>query len=341
MSDQPKRLKELKDALSTRILVLDGSWAATLQEKNLQEEDFAIERAEKLDTPLKGNYDVLCLTRPEIVSELHDNYFEAGADIATTNTFTSTNVAQEDYGLESKVREINLAAARLARNSADKFTAKTPTKPRWVAGSMGPLNKSLSIATNVNKPAERSIAYDEVHAAYTEQAIALYEGGVDFYLFETIFDTLNVKAGIKAILDLEDRGIPPLPIWISGTISDKSGRILSGQTLKAFWISVMHARPFAMGLNCALGAETLRPHVEELSRYVNTNIAAYPNAGLPNEFGNYVEEPHETAAFLEEWAKSGLVNIVGGCCGTTPDHIAAISDAVDGLRPRFWGEELA
>jgi 5-methyltetrahydrofolate--homocysteine methyltransferase len=275
----------------------------------------------------------LCLTRPDVIAELHEAYFAAGADISETNTFSSTAIAQADYGLEAAVRDINLAGARLAREAADRWTAATPDKPRFVAGSIGPLNRMLSMSSDVNDPGARLITFDQVYGAYREQVLALHDGGVDLYLIETITDTLNCKAALKAILDLEDEGYEALPIWISGTITDRSGRTLSGQTVEAFWNSVKHARPFAVGLNCALGAELMRPHIAELARIADTLIAAYPNAGLPNAFGEYDETPEQTACMLQEWAASGLVNIVGGCCGTTPDHVGHVAEAVAGLAP--------
>ena len=321
-------------AARERILILDGSWGVMIQRLGLTEEDFRGERFALHPMPLKGDNDLLCLTRPDLVLQLHDDYFEAGADIAETNTFNATRISQVDYGLKDAARDINLAAARLARESADRWTAKTPDRPRFVGGAIGPLSRTLSMSADVNDPGARSITFDEVHAAYMEQARALQEGGVDFFLVETIFDTLNAKAAIKAILDLADEGLQPLPIWISGTITDRSGRTLSGQTVEAFWNSVRHARPFAVGFNCALGADLMRPHIAELSRIADTLIAAYPNAGLPNAFGQYDEEPYEMARQLEEWANSGLVNILGGCCGTTPDHIRHIARAVAGKKPR-------
>jgi 5-methyltetrahydrofolate--homocysteine methyltransferase len=329
-----ERIAALTAASRERILILDGAWGAMIQRKQLTEADFRGDRFADHNAPLKGDNDLLCLTRPDIVTELHDAYFDAGADIGETNTFNATTISQSDYGLEGAVRDINLAAARLAREAADRWTALTPEKPRFVAGAIGPLSRTLSMSSDVNDPGARTVTFDEVHAAYTEQARALHEGGVDLFLVETVFDTLNAKAAIKAILDLQDEGLEPLPIWISGTITDRSGRTLSGQTVEAFWNSVRHAKPFAVGLNCALGADLMRPHIAELSRLANTLTAAYPNAGLPNAFGEYDEEPHQTAAHLEEWAASGLVNILGGCCGTTPDHIRAIARAVAGKRPR-------
>jgi len=329
-----ERIEAMKRIARERILVLDGSWGVMIQQKGLIEADFRGERFHAHNQSLKGDYDLLCLTRPDIVTELHDAYYEAGADIGETNTFTATAIAQADYGLEGAVRDINLAAARLARESADRWTAKEPHRPRFVAGAIGPLNKTLSISPDVNDPGARGVTWDEVYGAYREQALALHEGGVDLFLVETIFDTLNAKAAIKAILDLEDDGLEPLPIWISGTVTDRSGRTLSGQTVEAFWNSVRHARPFAVGLNCALGAEIMRPYIAELSRIADTLVAAYPNAGLPNAMGGYDETPEETSAMLGEWARSGLVNILGGCCGTTPDHVRLIAAAVEGLPPR-------
>jgi 5-methyltetrahydrofolate--homocysteine methyltransferase len=329
-----ERIAALKAAAKDRILVLDGAWGALLQKRGLVEADFRGERFADHAHPLKGDYDALCLTRPELIGEVHDLYFDAGADIAETNTFNATSISQADFGLEGAVRDINLAGARIARERADRWTAKTPDKPRFVAGAMGPMNRTLSISPKVDDPGARSVTFDQVYAAYREQALALHEGGVDLFLVETIFDTLNAKAAIKAILDLEDDGLEPLPIWISGTITDRSGRTLSGQTVEAFWNSIRHARPFAVGLNCALGAELMRPHVAELARIGDTLVAAYPNAGLPNAFGEYDETPDQTACMLHEWAQSGLVNILGGCCGTTPEHIRHVAEAVAGLKPR-------
>jgi 5-methyltetrahydrofolate--homocysteine methyltransferase len=329
-----ERIAALKRIAAERILVLDGSWGVMFQKEGLSEDDFRKGWFEDHDHPLKGDNDLLCLTRPDLVTKLHDAYFAAGADISETNTFNATSISQADYALESAVRDINLAAARLGRESADRWTAKEPYKPRFLAGAVGPLNRTLSISPDVNDPGARGVTFDEVYSAYREQALALHEGGVDLFLVETIFDTLNAKAAIKAILDLEDDGLEPLPIWISGTITDRSGRTLSGQTVEAFWNSVRHAKPFAVGLNCALGAELMRPHIAELSRVADTLVSAYPNAGLPNAFGEYDETPEETGHFIEEWAKSGLVNIVGGCCGTTPEHIRHIAQEVSGLSPR-------
>ena len=333
MTTRADRIAALKAIAKDRILILDGAWGAMIQRKGLGEADFRGERFKGHSVHLKGNNDLLCLTRPDIIARLHDAYFDAGADISETNTFSSTSIAQADYGLQGAVRDNNLAGARIAREAADRWTAKTPDKPRFVAGSIGPLNRMLSMSSDVNDPGARLVTFDQVYAAYREQVMALHEGGVDLFLIETITDTLNCKAALKAIMDLEDEGYEPLPIWISGTITDRSGRTLSGQTVEAFWNSVKHARPFAIGLNCALGAELMRPHIAELARISDTLVAAYPNAGLPNAFGEYDETPDQTGCMLHEWAESGIVNILGGCCGTTPDHIRHVADAVAGIKP--------
>ncbi|MGZ3298194.1 MAG: homocysteine S-methyltransferase family protein [Asticcacaulis sp.] len=329
------RIAALKAAAKERILILDGSWGVMIQRKGLEEDDFRGTRFAHHNGQLKGNNDILCLTRPDIISELHDAYFAAGADISETNTFSATTIAQDDYHLDAQAcRDINLEGAKLARAAADRWTAREPQKPRFAAGSIGPLNKMLSMSSDVNDPGARLVTFDQVYQAYREQVQALNEGGVDLYLIETITDTLNCKAAIKAILDLEDEGLEKLPIWISGTITDRSGRTLSGQTAEAFWNSVKHARPFAIGFNCALGADLMRPHIAEMARVADCQVAAYPNAGLPNAMGQYDEQPHETAHELHEWAKDGIVNILGGCCGTTPDHIRHVADEVRGVAPR-------
>ncbi|MBP8246437.1 MAG: homocysteine S-methyltransferase family protein [Phenylobacterium sp.] len=334
MSPRSERIEKLKQISRERVLILDGSWGVMFQKRKLDEADYRAERFKDHPGQLKGNNDILCLTRPDIVGDLHDQYYAAGADISETNTFSATTIAQADYELESAVRDINFEGARIARERADAWTAKEPHKPRFVAGSVGPLNKMLSMSSDVNDPGARLVTFDEVYTAYREQMIALHDGGVDLFLIETITDTLNCKAAIKVILDMEDEGYEPLPIWISGTITDRSGRTLSGQTVEAFWNSVKHAKPFAIGLNCALGADLMRPHIAELSRVADTLVSAYPNAGLPNAFGEYDEEAHQTAHELHEWATRGLVNILGGCCGTTPDHIRHVAEAVKGVKPR-------
>ncbi|MBR7620813.1 homocysteine S-methyltransferase family protein [Phenylobacterium sp. 20VBR1] len=334
MSPRSERIEKLKQISRERVLILDGSWGVMFQKRKLDEAAYRAERFKDHPGQLKGNNDILCLTRPDIVGDLHDQYYAAGADISETNTFSATTIAQADYELESAVRDINFEGARIARERADAWTAKEPHKPRFVAGSVGPLNKMLSMSSDVNDPGARLVTFDEVYTAYREQMIALHDGGVDLFLIETITDTLNCKAAIKVILDMEDEGYEPLPIWISGTITDRSGRTLSGQTVEAFWNSVKHAKPFAIGLNCALGADLMRPHIAELSRVADTLVSAYPNAGLPNAFGEYDEEAHQTAHELHEWATRGLVNILGGCCGTTPDHIRHVAEAVKGVKPR-------
>ena len=335
------RIVLLKAAAKKRVLVLDGSWGVMFQREGLSEQDFRNDHFANYPGQLKGNNDILCLTRPDLVSGLHDKYYAAGADISETNTFSSTVIAQDDYHLTAAdVREINLSGARLARQAADRWTAKEPDKPRFAAGSIGPLNKMLSMSSDVNDPGARLVTFDQVYEAYRQQVAALHEGGVDLFLIETITDTLNCKAAIKAILDLQDEGYEPLPIWISGTITDRSGRTLSGQTAEAFWNSVKHAKPFAIGFNCALGADLMRPHIAELSRIADTLVAAYPNAGLPNAMGQYDEQPEETAHELHQWASDGIVNIVGGCCGTTPDHIRHVAAEVAGVVPRAIPERL-
>jgi 5-methyltetrahydrofolate--homocysteine methyltransferase len=332
-----ERIAALKAAAKERILILDGSWGVMIQRRGLDEADYRGDRFTEAKYPgqMKGNNDILCITRPDIVTDLHNAYFAAGADISETNTFSATVIAQDDYKLDAEsVRDINLEGARLGREAADAWTAKEPNKPRFLAGSIGPLNKMLSMSSDVNDPGARSVTFDEVYEAYRQQIQALNEGGVDLYLIETITDTLNCKAAIKAIMDLEAEGMEKLPIWISGTITDRSGRTLSGQTVEAFWNSVRHAKPFAIGFNCALGADLMRPHIAALSRVADTLVAAYPNAGLPNEMGQYDEQPEQTSRAVGGWAQDGLVNILGGCCGTTPEHIAAIAKAVEGVKPR-------
>lgn len=328
------RIAALKAAAKQRILILDGAWGVMIQKRKLEEADFRGERFKNHPLDMKGNNDILCLTRPDIIAELHEAYFAAGADISETNTFSATTIAQADYEAGEAVYDINFQGAQIARQVADRFTQNEPDKPRFVAGSVGPLNRMLSMSSDVNDPGARTVTFDQVYGAYRQQMIALHDGGVDLFLIETITDTLNCKAAIKAILDLEDEGYEPLPIWISGTITDRSGRTLSGQTVEAFWNSVRHAKPFAIGLNCALGADLMRPHIAELARIADTLVSAYPNAGLPNAMGEYDESPHQTGHQLHEWAKSGLVNILGGCCGTTPDHIRHVADEVRGIPPR-------
>ena len=328
-------MKTLRDCLKDRILIIDGAMGTMIQRHKLEENDYRGERFKDWHTDVKGNNDLLSITQPHIIEEIHKQYLEAGADIIETNTFSSTSIAQADYDMQSLAYELNVASAKCARNAADEYTAKNPAKPRFVAGAIGPLNKTLSLSPDVNNPGFRAVTFDEVATAYTEQIKGLVDGGVDIILIETIFDTLNAKAAIYATKNyFRHNNIPELPIMISGTITDASGRTLSGQTLEAFYVSIMHANPLSVGLNCALGASEMRPHIEELSQIAGCYTSAYPNAGLPNAFGEYDEQPHQTAHIIEEWAKEGFVNIVGGCCGTTPDHIKHIADEVAKYKPR-------
>lgn len=328
-------MKDIKAALQKRILIIDGAMGTMIQRHKLQEADYRGERFKDWHTDVKGNNDLLSITQPDIIIGIHKQYLEAGADIIETNTFSSTVIAQADYDMQSLAYELNVASAKCARIAADEYTAKDPSKPRFVAGALGPLNKTLSLSPDVNNPGYRAVTFDEVSAAYTEQIKGLVDGGVDLLLIETIFDTLNAKAAIYAAKKFfRENKLPELPIMISGTITDASGRTLSGQTLEAFYTSVMHANPLSVGLNCALGAKEMRSHIEELSQIASCYVSAYPNAGLPNAFGEYDEQPHETAHIIEEWAANGWLNIVGGCCGTTPDHIKHIAEEVSQFKAR-------
>ena len=324
----------LEAIVAERILVLDGAMGTMIQRHELGEDDFRGEVLRDHPSPLQGDMDLLPMTRPDVIAGIHDEYFAAGADVATTNTFTATSIAQADYGTQGLVREINLAAARVAREVADRWTAKDPSRPRFVAGSIGPLNVTLSISPSVDDASLRRVTFDQVREAYKEQVRALIGGGVDILLIETIFDTLNSKAAIAAIHETFTEMDVELPIMISVTITDRSGRTLSGQTVEAFWASVAHADPFSVGINCALGATEMRPFLEALATVAPVYVSCYPNAGLPNAFGGYDEQPEQTSKELGEFARSGLFNIVGGCCGTTPDHIRAVAHAVDGVPPR-------
>ena len=327
--------KTIRECLKERILIIDGAMGTMIQRHKLEEKDYRGERFKDWHTDVKGNNDLLSITQPQIVEGIHKQYLEAGADIIETNTFSSTSIAQADYDMQSLAYELNVAAAKCARKAADDYTAKDPAKPRFVAGAIGPLNKTLSLSPDVNNPGYRAVSFDEVAAAYAEEIKGLVDGGVDLLLIETIFDTLNAKAAIYAVKKyFRDTKQKELPIMISGTITDASGRTLSGQTLEAFYVSIMHAKPLSVGLNCALGATQMRPHIEELSQMASCFTSAYPNAGLPNAFGEYDEQPSQTAHIIEEWAKEGFVNIVGGCCGTTPDHIKHIAEEVKKFKPR-------
>ena len=339
---EPARAEALLSALGDRILVLDGAMGTMLQSHRLDEAGYRGERFAGSHThahhggacDLKGNNDLLSLSQPGLVGAIHAAYLDAGADLIETNTFNATRISQADYGLSDLSREINLASARLARAECERKGAETPDRPRFVVGALGPTNRTASMSPDVNNPGFRNVSFDELALAYRESAEALIEGGADVLMVETVFDVLNAKAALYAIQELfAERGWR-VPLMISGTITDLSGRTLSGQTTEAFWHSVRHARPLAIGLNCALGATELRQYVEILARVADCYVSAHPNAGLPNAFGEYDETPAFTAATLGEFARAGLVNIVGGCCGTTPAHIAAIAEAVRGLAPR-------
>ncbi len=327
---------DIRKELEKRILIIDGAMGTMIQRYKLNEADYRGERFKDWPSDLKGNNDLLCLTQPQIVKEIHKQYLEAGADILETNTFNAQKVSLADYGMQSLAYEMNFAAAKIAKQAVAESG-----KQAWVAGALGPLNKTLSLSPDVNNPGYRALTFDEAVDAYYEQTKGLIEGGVDLLLIETIFDTLNAKAAIFAIKKyFRDSKKKALPIMISGTITDASGRTLSGQTLEAFYNSVMHAKPLSIGLNCALGAKEMRPHIEELSQIASCYVSAYPNAGLPNAMGEYDERPEDTAHFLEEWAKEGFVNIVGGCCGTTPEHIQHIAKHVKYLTPRKLPETI-
>ena len=321
-----------------RILILDGAMGTQIQGLGLSEDDFVGHGsghacAHHSDHPQKGNNDLLILTQPDAIEEIHFKYAMAGADIVETNTFSSTTIAQADYGLESAVHDLNVEGARVVRRALDRATA-IDGKPRFVAGAVGPTNRTASISPDVNNPGYRAVSFEDLRRAYSQQVNGLIQGGADVILIETIFDTLNAKAAIFACIEAFEATGKALPMMISGTITDASGRTLTGQTPTAFWHSVRHSRPFTIGLNCALGAEAMRPHMAEIASVADTFTCAYPNAGLPNAFGQYDEGPDDTARQIREFAQEGLVNVVGGCCGTTPDHIRAIAQAVAGIAPR-------
>lgn len=325
------RLAKLADE---RILIMDGAMGTMIQKEKLEEADYRGERFKHWHKDLKGNNDLLVLTNPGVIRNIHDAFLAAGADIIETDTFNATSISMADYDMQEFVREMNVEGARLARAVADEWTAKTPEKPRFVAGSIGPMNQSLSVSPDVDNPGYRSVTFDQVMASYKEQVEGLIEGGVDIILIETIFDTLNAKAAIFATEEVFDEQGVSLPVFMSCTVTDMSGRNLSGQTIEAFWHSVRHVKPFSVGLNCAFGAELLRPHAVTIAAIADTRVCVYPNAGLPNEMGEYDETPEVTAGLLKGWAEEGLLNVVGGCCGTTPEHIKAIADAVEHQAPR-------
>ena len=333
-------IEQLREILRERILVLDSAMGTMIQRKRLSEKDFRGKEFKNHPSDLKGNNDLLSITQPEIVKDIHRANFKAGADIAETNTFNGTAISQSDYGTEKYVYDISFNAAKIAKEVAKEFTNKEPNKPRYVAGSLGPSNKTLSISPDVNDPGYRAITFDQVVDAYTEQVRGLIDGGVDILLVETMIDTLLAKAVIYAIDEYCTNNNIAIPVMVSGSIIDQSGRTLSGQTIEAFWISVAHTKNLlSVGINCSLGAEQMRPFVEDLSSVADTFMSVHPNAGLPNEMGEYEEKPKTTASVIEEFAKRGLVNIVGGCCGTTPDHIKMISEAVKGYTPRKITEQ--
>jgi 5-methyltetrahydrofolate--homocysteine methyltransferase len=324
----------LTDLFRRRIAILDGAMGTLIQGLQFTEADFRGERFANHPRDLKGNNDLLCLTQPEAIQRLHAQYFAAGADIVETNTFNSTTISQADYGTEAVVSDMNRAAAQIACRAAREAEARTPGRRCFVFGAIGPLNRTLSMSPDVNRPDFRAVTWSQVTQAYQQQARALLEGGVDAFLVETIFDTLNAKAALFAIESLFDECGERRPVLISATITDASGRTLSGQTIAAFYHSIRHAKPFSVGVNCALGARQMRPYVEELAALAECFVSCHPNAGLPNAFGGYDEQPNETAEVLADFARNGLVNLVGGCCGTTPAHIAAIAEAVRGQSPR-------
>ncbi len=333
MSERADRLDALRVALTERILVLDGAAGTWFQGKGLTEADFRGERFADWPVELRGNNDALILTRPDLVREMHADYLAAGADIIETNTFSATTIAQADYAMEEIAYEMNVEGARLAREAADAAEA-ADGRPRFVAGAVGPTNRAASLSPDVNDPGARSIDFDGLHAAYKQAIEGLIAGGSDIILIETITDTINAKAALYAAEDVFDETGERLPVMVSVMIPDQSGRTLSGQTPEAFWNSVAHARPLTIGVNCSLGPDLMRPYVDELSRVADVYVSAYPNAGLPNAFGGYDETPESMSVHLREWAEAGLLNIVGGCCGTTPAHIKAFAEAVNGLPPR-------
>ncbi len=329
-----KNSEQLYKALNERILVLDGAMGTMLQRYKFEEEDFRGERFKDWKSPLKGNNDLLSLTQPKAIKEVHQKYLEAGADIIETNTFSGTTIAMADYHMEDLVYELNFESAKIARKVCDEFTEKNSEKPRFVAGSIGPTNKTASLSPDVNDPGFRAITFDELRIAYKQQSEALLDGGSDILLVETIFDTLNAKAALFAIDEIAEERNIKIPIMVSGTITDASGRTLSGQTAEAFLISVSHLNLLSVGFNCALGAKQLTPYLETIAHNSDFYISAYPNAGLPNAFGQYDEKPEQMAGQVKEYVEKNLINIIGGCCGTTPEHIKAIAELVKNYEPR-------
>lgn len=329
---------KIESELLKRILVLDGAMGTMLQQYNFSEEDFRGQRFKDYPSPLKGNNDLLSLTQPKAIADVHAKYFEAGADIVETNTFSGTSIAMADYNMEDLVYEFNFESAKIAKEVADKFTQENPEKPRFVAGSIGPTNKTASLSPDVNRPEYRAITFNELRVAYKQQVEALIDGGVDMLLVETIFDTLNAKAALFAIEEVKEERNIAIPIMVSGTITDASGRTLSGQTVEAFLTSISHIPLLSVGFNCALGAQQLKPYLQRLSIATEFFISAHPNAGLPNAFGEYDESPKQMQGYIEEYLKDGLVNIIGGCCGTSPAHIKAIAEVTQKYKPRLIQE---
>ncbi|UZO80991.1 homocysteine S-methyltransferase family protein [Aquimarina sp. ERC-38] len=327
-------MKDIKKILEERILILDGAMGTMIQRHKFSEEDYRGTQFKDWEQPLQGNNDLLSITQPEAIKEIHRFYFEAGADIAETNTFSGTTIAMEDYGMQDIVYDLNYQSAKIAKEVADEFTKKEPNKPRFVAGSIGPTNRTASMSPDVNDPGYRAVTFDELRIAYKQQVEALLDGGVDILLVETVFDTLNAKAALFAIEEVKDERNIDVPIMVSGTITDASGRTLSGQTAEAFLISISHIPMLTVGFNCALGANQLTPHLEVLSKKTAFGVSAHPNAGLPNAFGEYDESPEEMASQIKEYLDKGLINIIGGCCGTTPEHIKAIADLAKNYKPR-------
>lgn len=327
-------MKDIKNELNDRILVLDGAMGTMLQRYNFTEEDYRGERFKDYPSSLKGNNDLLSLTQPEAIAEVHKKYFEAGADIVETNTFSGTSIAMADYDMEDLVYELNYESAKIAKKVAEQFTAKNPLKPRFVAGSIGPTNKTASLSPDVNRPEYRATTFEELRVAYKQQVEALIDGGVDVLLVETIFDTLNAKAALFAIEEVKEESQSDIPVMVSGTITDASGRTLSGQTVEAFLTSISHIPLLSVGFNCALGAEQLKPYLQRLAKATDFYTSAHPNAGLPNAFGEYDQSPKEMQKLIEDYLEDGLINIIGGCCGTTPEHIKAIAEVVEKYKPR-------
>lgn len=333
-------MSTIKNLLEARILVLDGAMGTMLQAYAFTEEDFRGTRFQKHHVPLIGNNDLLSLTQPKAIYDVHAKYLAAGADIIETNTFSSTTIAMADYALEDIVTELNVASAQIARKAADDFTAKDPSKPRFVAGSIGPTNKTASMSPDVNDPGYRAITFDELKLAYRQQALGLIEGGADILMVETVFDTLNAKAALFAIDELKEELNNDIPVMVSGTITDASGRTLSGQTVEAFLVSISHIDLLSVGFNCALGADQLKPYVQRLSQLSDCFVSAHPNAGLPNAFGEYDQSPEEMCALLKPYMSDQLINIIGGCCGSTPEHIRHIADAAQTCKPRAIPQDV-